>query len=179
MVEIDRQTGEQTVLQDFGPREADRVELPAAHRDPVMEGLQGVTIDEEGTAFEVFEGFDPGWPVAGKTGTAEVASKEDTSLFVGFGPVETPRVVATVVLEESGFGSEAAAPVVRRLLDLVAHPEMLPIHPTSTESDDPAAAYDRLWAELWNEDPDAELDADGNPIDESETDGSGDAGSER
>ena len=179
VVEIDRQTGEQTVLQDFGPREANRVELPAAHRDPVMEGLQGVTTDEEGTAFEVFEGFDPGWPVAGKTGTAEVASKEDTSLFVGFGPVETPRVVATVVLEESGFGSEAAAPVVRRLLDLVAHPEMLPIHPTSTESDDPAAAYDRLWAELWNEDPDAELDADGNPIDESETDGSGDAGSER
>ncbi len=168
VVEIDRQTGEQTVLQEFGPREATRVDLTAAHREPIMEGLRGVTIDEEGTAFESFLGFDPTWPVAGKTGTAEVAGKDDTSLFVGFGPVETPRVVATVVLEEAGFGSEAAAPVVRRLLELASGQTELPIHPTAGEVDDPAAAYDRLWADLWNLEP--ELDADGNPIDEPDPD---------
>ncbi len=168
VVEIDRQTGEQTVLQEFGPREATRVDLTAAHREPIMEGLRGVTIDEEGTAFESFLGFDPSWPVAGKTGTAEVAGKDDTSLFVGFGPVETPRVVATVVLEEAGFGSEAAAPVVRRLLELASGQTELPVHPTAGEVDDPAAAYDRLWADLWNLEP--ELDADGDPIDEPDPD---------
>ncbi len=163
VVDIDRRTGEQTVVQEFGPREAASLELPAAFRDPILDGLNGVTTDEEGTAFYAFEGFDPTWSVAGKTGTAQVVNKEDTSLFVGFGPVETPRVVVTAVLEEAGFGSEAAAPVVRRLLELVSEQRELPTYPTISEVDDPQAVYDELWEQLWNPET----------ADESESSGSG------
>jgi hypothetical protein len=86
-------------------------------------------------------------------------------------------VVTTVVLEEAGFGSEAAAPVVRRLLELVSDQKELPHHPTTDEVDDPAAAYDRIWADLWNEDPDADLD-EADTGEEADTEGSSD-GTER
>ncbi|MFA9565818.1 MAG: penicillin-binding transpeptidase domain-containing protein, partial [Acidimicrobiales bacterium] len=101
VVEIDRQTGEQTILQEFGPREATRVDLSAAHRDPIMAGLSGVTTDEEGTAFEAFEGFDPGWPVAGKTGTTNEVTN---AWFIGF----TPDLVTT-----SWVGFDLPAPIRR------------------------------------------------------------------
>ena len=60
------------------------------------------------------------YQIAGKTGTAQTAGKEaefDTSLFVGFGPVGAPRYVVAAVLEQSGFGADAAAPVVRRIFE--------------------------------------------------------------
>ena len=75
---------------------------------------------------------------------------------------------ATVVLEEAGFGSEAAAPVVRRLLELASDQTKLPVHPTAGEVDDPAGAYDRMWAALWG-DPDDQADTG----EQTATDGSG------
>src|SRR5262249_32046263 len=72
-----------------------------------------------------FAGWD-GWTVAGKTGTAQVQGKTDTSLFVGFGPAEAPQYVGTAVLEESGFGADAAAPVIRRVFQALADPATAP-----------------------------------------------------
>ena len=45
--------------------------------------------------------------------------KADTSLFVAYGCTDRgePEIAIAVVLEESGFGSSAAAPVVRRVLE--------------------------------------------------------------
>jgi cell division protein FtsI/penicillin-binding protein 2 len=45
--------------------------------------------------------------------------KQDTALFAAFGPVNDPRYAVTVVMEESGFGAAAAAPVARRIFDQV------------------------------------------------------------
>ena len=49
-------------------------------------------------------------------------------LFVGFGPIEEPSYVAAAVIEEAGFGSQIAAPLVARLLNalLVAGLEEAP-----------------------------------------------------
>ena len=75
------------------------------------------------------------WPVAGKTGTAEVLGRADNSMFVGFGPsgsrsfgtsLNEPEYVIAVVLEESGFGSRQAAPMVARLFDAIANDEIAP-----------------------------------------------------
>jgi len=102
-----------------------KVEFNAAHRDAIMQGLLGVVANtDEGTAAAAFAGFPLSrFAVAGKTGTAEVPPKQDTALFVGFGPVESPRFVVAAVLEEAGLGSSAAAPVVRRIFDgLVGNP---------------------------------------------------------
>jgi len=98
-----------------------KVDLAPAVREPLLAGFRGVVGDPKGTAFGAFSGFPlPRFPVAGKTGTAEVGGKQDTSLFVAFAPVERPKYVVAVVMEEAGLGASAAAPVVRRIMEGLA-----------------------------------------------------------
>jgi peptidoglycan glycosyltransferase len=59
----------------------------------------------------------PGIPTAGKSGTAELGGRgEPHSWFLGFAPVENPRVVIAVLVERGGRGGEAAAPLAGQLL---------------------------------------------------------------
>ena len=109
------------VVRELAPVVNRRVGLPAAVRDPVMAGLRGVPADPQGTGRAAFQGFDLGaFPVAGKTGTAQIVGSQDTALFVAMAPAGDPRYVVAAVMEESGFGGEAAAPVVRRILQGIA-----------------------------------------------------------
>lgn len=51
-------------------------------------------------------------PIAGKTGTAEVANGKSHSWFVGFAPFGGSRKIAfAVVVENAGYGGRAAAPI--------------------------------------------------------------------
>lgn len=58
------------------------------------------------------------WPVAGKTGTAEI-DEEGTShaWFVGFAPAAKPRIVVSVVVEGAGTGSQYAVPIAKSMLE--------------------------------------------------------------
>ena len=95
-----------------------KVDIPATVRTPMLAGFEGVVSDPKGTAFNAFAGFPlTQFPIAAKTGTAQVVGKQDTALFAAFGPVADPRYAVTVVMEESGFGAAAAAPVARRIFD--------------------------------------------------------------
>lgn len=59
------------------------------------------------------------YSVAGKTGSAEFdKDKETHAWFTGFAPVEDPKVVVTVIVEEGGSGGKAAGPIARTLFDL-------------------------------------------------------------
>ena len=94
-------------------------------RPSLLEGFSGVAQSGLGTAFRVFEGFPlQTWPVAGKTGTAQVGTKKnpkpDNSLFVGFGPTNEPEYVASVMIQGGGFGAQAAAPAVRMIFEPIA-----------------------------------------------------------
>ena len=54
------------------------------------------------------------YSVAGKTGSAEFdKDKETHAWFTGFAPVEDPKVVVTVIVEEGGSGGKAAGPIAR------------------------------------------------------------------
>ena len=98
-----------------------QVELPPEWREPMLRGFDGVT-KVGGTAATVFNGFDQGaCPVSGKTGTAQVDDKNDTSLFTAFAPSpldgrESTIAMATV-FQEAGFGGAVAAPLTRRVLE--------------------------------------------------------------
>ena len=103
--------------------------IPPAISEPVIAGFQGVVSATRGTASPAFAGFPlDRFSIAGKTGTAQVSGKQDTALFAAFGPTEDPRYAVTVVLEESGFGAAAAAPVARRIFD---HVLALPLTPVA------------------------------------------------
>ncbi len=122
---LDRETGE--VVRTIDRRVVNELSLPAEIRQPIVDGLTGAVNDvEEGTAAGSFQGFPENFIVAGKTGTAQVTGKADTAVFVGFGPVESPRYVAAAMLEESGFGGIASAPLVRRILEPLADPSSMP-----------------------------------------------------
>lgn len=93
------------------------IEFPPGAHAAIERGLAGVTTDPKGTAETAFAGWDHDeWPVASKTGTAEVRGKADTAIYVAYGPVGAPEVVTFALLEEAGFGGEVAAPLVRRVL---------------------------------------------------------------
>ncbi len=106
---------------DYQPRALGEIYLPPEIRDPLIDGLAGVTTQEDGTGFFAFETYPHDLlAVAGKTGTSEKFGKQDFALFAGFGPVENPEYVIVMVLEEAGFGSESAAPGVRNIFEALA-----------------------------------------------------------
>lgn len=113
------------VVRTVEPRPMSTIPFAPGWREAMMDGFVGVTQHGEGTAVGTFRGF-PNWVVAGKTGTAEVRGKADTSLFVGMAPAERPQYVAAAILEESGFGGAAAAPLVRRIFESIADPALTP-----------------------------------------------------
>ena len=128
------QTGD--VTQEFQPEGAGQVEMTPGERQALLDGLANVPVS--GTAAGAFSGFPlDDFPIAGKTGTAQVDNKADTALFSAFGPVQAPRYQVTAVLEESGFGATSAAPVVRRIFEVLAGvtpmpaavPNGLPVNP--------------------------------------------------
>jgi len=58
-----------------------------------------------------------GVPTAGKSGTAELGGEgEPNSWFIGFAPVDEPRIAIAVVVEEGGRGGERAAPLAGRMM---------------------------------------------------------------
>jgi cell division protein FtsI/penicillin-binding protein 2 len=61
-------------------------------------------------------------PIAGKTGTAEIAGKPSHSWFVGFAPYgpATHRVAIAVILEHAGYGGAGAAPAAGEIIAAAA-----------------------------------------------------------
>ncbi len=126
---IDRQAGEgetPAVVRKISPRIAGTLALTPEVRAPVLAGLRdvtrfAVTATGDGTAAGAFDGFPLAqYPILGKTGTAQATPKQDTALFVAAAPADSPRYVVSVVVEQGGFGSVAAAPVARRIFGFLS-----------------------------------------------------------
>jgi penicillin-binding protein 2 len=88
-----------------------------------------VGVNKEGTAAAAFA--KAAYVSGGKTGTAQLyslkgekyaASKVDERLrdhawFIAYAPADKPQIALAVLVENGGFGAQAAAPVARRVLD--------------------------------------------------------------
>ncbi len=98
------------------------------HAELIRRALHGVT--QQGTSTRVFAGAP--YASGGKTGTAQAVGvkqnekynaakleehKRDHSLYIAAAPIDAPTVVLAVVVENAGFGAEAAAPMARRVFD--------------------------------------------------------------
>ncbi|MBP5991484.1 penicillin-binding protein 2 [Piscinibacter sp.] len=104
--------------------------LKPEHVELITRALYGVT--QEGTSVRSYLGAP--YKTGGKTGTAQAVSiranekynaakleehKRDHSLYMAFAPLEAPTIALAIVVENAGFGSEAAAPISRRVFDYV------------------------------------------------------------
>jgi penicillin-binding protein 2 len=82
----------------------------------IRNALAGVVT--QGTAAGAFGGFPLNKVcVAGKTGTAQLFGKNATSVFASFAPCDHPKYVVLVMVPNSGYGADVAAPAVRQIWD--------------------------------------------------------------
>ena len=103
------------------------LKLKPEHVEVIRKAMVGV--NKEGTGARAFAGAE--YVAAGKTGTAQVFSlkgaqykegavkKElrDHALFIAFAPADEPKIALAVLVENGGFGAQAAAPIARQVLD--------------------------------------------------------------
>ncbi len=87
--------------------------MTAANLGVMDDALRDV-ITRRARRAEAFRGFDV--EVAGKTGTAEVAGKDDYAWFAAYAPADDPEYVVAVVIEQGGHGGAIAAPAAREIL---------------------------------------------------------------
>ena len=118
-------SGERTLVE---PKVERDLKLKPEHVEFIKRALAGV--NTEGTGARAFAKAE--YSSGGKTGTAQViAIKQDEkyderrvaerhrdhALFIAFAPLESPKIALAVVVENSGFGARAAAPIARQVLD--------------------------------------------------------------
>ncbi|MGR0186333.1 penicillin-binding protein 2 [Azospirillum aestuarii] len=124
--QIKAMSGEQTSWPPIGVKKE--------NLDLVLRGLYEVTNAPNGTAYKS-RITEPGYEMAGKTGSAQVRRitmaerstgvkknedlpwrERDHALFISYAPVSSPRYACAVFVEHGGGGSTAAAPIARDIL---------------------------------------------------------------
>jgi penicillin-binding protein 2 len=99
------------------------VGLDPTNLEVVQAGLYQATHGADGTSTGVFGNYPV--PIAGKTGTAQkiitmpgYTGEQDQSWWCGYGPAnatEPPQIVVCALIENGGFGAEAAAPAALKV----------------------------------------------------------------
>jgi len=90
-----------------------RIDLDDGIYDVLERSLERVVSSLHGTGRSAaIEGVR----LAGKTGTAQNPGGEDHGWFVGYAPVDSPRIVVAVIAEHGGHGSTSAAPIAAKVV---------------------------------------------------------------
>lgn len=108
-------------------QDAGQVPLSPEHLAVIQESLWNVANSSSGTAAHRFTGLQV--PVAGKTGTAEDPPRNSHAWFGGYAPaapytradgtvIQAPEIAIVVIVENAGEGSDVAAPIFRRVVEL-------------------------------------------------------------
>jgi penicillin-binding protein 2 len=121
---VDPMTG--AVIKKIEPQVTGKVAISPANYSAMLAGFEGVISSPHGTAYQDFQGFPASWNLAGKTGTASnQQGLEPNSWFVAFGPNPNPQYLVLAVIDQGGYGAQAAAPLVRNIFDyILANPGM-------------------------------------------------------
>lgn len=120
----DSRTGERQLIE---PRPVKKINWDPAHIEEIKQAMIGV--NQAGTGAAAFAGA--GYIAAGKTGTSQVFSLkgaeykkhnvqeflQDHALYIAFAPADNPKIALAVIVENGGFGAQAAAPIARQVFD--------------------------------------------------------------
>lgn len=83
--------------------------------DYVIEGMRGAVIGSPyGSTCK--RANIPGLDICGKTGTAQNRGK-DHSIFMGFAPMDNPKIAVSIYVENGGFGGTWAVPIGALLVE--------------------------------------------------------------
>ena len=121
---VNLKTGEE---RSVAPQSTHTISAKAEHIAFIRSALVGV--NKEGTGTTAF--LNAKYVSGGKTGTAQVFSLKgekyiagkiderlrDHAWFIAYAPADKPRIALSVLVENGGFGAQAAAPIARKVLD--------------------------------------------------------------
>lgn len=100
------------------------------HLDAIQRGMQDTMQSPRGTGYSI--GKNAPYTIAGKTGTVQKISRKGNissdpknlplhlrhqALFIGYAPVEDPKIALIVIVEHGGYGSSTAGPIARKMMD--------------------------------------------------------------
>ncbi len=112
------------------PKIINQVEVDERYWDHIFKSMKDVMHAPNGTARRA--GSKSSYMMAGKTGTAQVVGikqnekydsealrerHRDHALFVGFAPLDNPKIAVSVIVENGESGSGTAAPIARKIFD--------------------------------------------------------------
>ena len=117
-------TGE---VREIATQPTNTVAIKPEHLAFIKKALAGVPV--EGTSAAAF--VKAPYASGGKTGTAQLFSLKgekyaagrvderlrDHAWYIAFAPIESPKIALAVLVENGGFGAQAAAPVARQVFD--------------------------------------------------------------
>jgi penicillin-binding protein 2 len=104
------------VLREITPSQTGAIQDGAVLRF-LQRSLPGV-VQSGGTAATAFADFPHDeFPVAGKTGTAQVEGENSTSWFASYAPADDPQYAVVAMVTNGGAGGETAAPAVRSIYE--------------------------------------------------------------
>jgi len=110
--------------------------LNTNHQKTILNALKAAVQEPSGTAYKLNLDNPNFVKIGGKTGTSQVVrikeedreddlykTKEiedkfkDHSVFVGYAPIENPKYIVSVIIENGGSGSAVAAPIAHKILN--------------------------------------------------------------
>ena len=95
------------------------IDIKEKHFAAVKEGMHMVMVNGTGRHYAI-----DSLNMAGKTGTAQNPHGKDHAIFIGFAPVDDPKIAVAVVVENAGFGATWACPVATMLMEQYLNGEL-------------------------------------------------------
>jgi penicillin-binding protein 2 len=84
--------------------------VESQHYSPIIEGMRLAVTNGTCSLANI-----PDIAVCGKTGTAQNSGR-DHSIFMGFAPMDNPKIAILVFIENGGFGTSCAVPIGRLMI---------------------------------------------------------------
>ena len=117
----------------FAPKVKGKLPVSEQNLKYIQEAMRMVVASPRGTAHYTFSGMSI--PIYGKTGTAQTSYQNPHAWFAGYTDAKNPAkpdVAIVVMLEYAGEGSEWAAPVFRRIVELYYNGQPSRVFPWET-----------------------------------------------
>jgi len=122
---ISQRNGVSEVVREFSERVKGNLGLTTEQLGAVRKGMRMVVDGGTGKRAEV-----PGFPVAGKTGTAQFKTRINGSdvndyrtWFIGFAPYDKPRYALAILVEGGVSGGSTCAPIAHEILRRISEME--------------------------------------------------------
>lgn len=101
--------------------------IDEAYYEDIVRGMRAAVTGSTGSGTcRLVETLLPDVEACGKTGTAQNPHGKDHSVFMGFAPMDQPRIAIAVYVENGGWGATYGVPIGALMMDQYLHGHLSP-----------------------------------------------------